>query len=333
MSPAAARKVINGRRAEIEAELTDRYHVDYTFRSNVSTEEFDIDKSLDNQARFQPIDEETVELYKEGVERGDKFPAVLAHRPGRGANPKLVIIDGNHRLVAHNRADKPLDVYEIDRATRGPAIATMTFAFNTRHGRPTSDEERVHQALYLIDNGSSQSAAAAVVNVRLALVQRAVQRSNADKRAREVGADLREWEALSAESRRRLLTISTDEGFSGSVHLAQVAHLGTEDIVQLVALLNTSKSAAKQRALIKAESERLQERIQDSSALGVTTRKGTTPRGRVSMVIGQILALPDDFSALARSYSTSEREDTAGRLIDASERLRKLAKTLDSSVK
>lgn len=319
-----------GRRAEIEADLTDKYHVDYSYLTGVSTSEFDIDKSLSNQARFESINDETVETYKEAIERGDKFPAVIAHRPGRGNNPKLVIIDGNHRLVAHDRADVPIDVYEVDRSVRAPAVAMMTFAFNTRHGRPTSEDERVTQAMYLIDNGSSQEAAAAAVNVPIRLVRKAVTKANADRRADEVGVERREWDTLPNVSKSRLLQINTDEGFAGAVHLAFAARLGTDEVMELTSLLNTNRSGNKQKALVKAETERYAERIQDSGVLGTTVRKALTPKSRVGMVLGQIMALPEDLDALARSYADGERSDTAMRITEAAERLQKLAKILDS---
>jgi hypothetical protein len=333
MSPARVKKAY-GRRPDIEADLADKFHVNYTLLHEVPTDQFDIDKSLANQARFEPLDEETVDTYREAVERGDEFPAVVAYRPGRALGAKLVIIDGNHRLVAHDRAGKPINVYEVERTTKGNTIALMTYAFNTKHGRPTSEEERVSHAIYLIDNGAPQEAAAAAVNVPMRLLKRALAKANADRRADEVGVDRREWESLAGTARSRLLNISTDEGFGSAVHLAYAARLGAEEVFDLVTLLNNSgKSGTKQRNLVKAETDRYSERIQDVGAgvLGSSGRKPTSPKGRVGMILGQVLALPDDLGAIARAYADNERPEAAGRLLDASERLRKLATTIDPS--
>jgi hypothetical protein len=323
-----------GRRSDIEQELTERYHVEFTYLPGVSTSEFDIDKSLKNQARFDAIDEATVELYKEAALRGDAFPAVLAYRPGRSANAKLVSIDGNHRLVSHDQAGVPLDVYEIARGTKPQTIALMTFSFNTKHGRPTSEAERVSQALYLIDNGAGQEAAAAAVNVPVRIVKKAVLKAGADKRADEVGVDRREWEALPQTSRSRLLNIGTDEGFHDAVHLAYAARLDSNEIFELTTLLNTSKSATKQRAILKAETARYADRIQDvaGGALGNAGRKPMTPKGRLMMILGQVTALPDDTRAVASSFSAQEKTDAASRLMTASEHLRKVALALDPKI-
>lgn len=325
-----------GRRAEVETDLRDKYNVQFNYHSAVPISEFDIDKSLDNQARFEALDEPTVETYKEAIERGDEFPAVIAYRPGRAQNQKLVIIDGNHRLAAHDREKQPIDVYEIDKATKAQTITLMTFSFNTRHGQPTSEEERIHQALYLMDNSATMPVAAKTVNVSERLLRKAVAKRNADNRARETECDMREWEGLGQAAKSRLLNISTDEGFAGAVHLSYAAGLDANEIFDLAALLNTSKSATKQRALIKSETQRYSDRIQTSGG-GVlaakNNRSGMNPKARLGIALGQVLALPDDLAAIARSYAEAEREDAGQRIMDAAHKLEKLARTVDPELK
>jgi hypothetical protein len=332
-----SKAALRGRRSEIENELSDTFHVDYEYRMQVPVDDFDIDRSLANQARFQALDEPTVALYQEGVERGDSFPAVIAYRAGRAASAKLVIIDGNHRLVAHERAARPVDVYEIDRGTRAQAISLMTFAFNTKHGRPTSLAERLEHAKFLVDNGASQDTAAAAVNVPLRDLKRAMTKAKSDERAKEVGADPREWEQISQSGRHRLLNVSTDEGFLDAIHLAYIAQLNAEECFELTTLLNTTKSGRKQSQLVKAERERLAERIQGVGGgvlkgAGATSHRAMSPRARLGIVLGQVIALPEDFDSLARAFGESERSESAQRVLAASERLRKLALTIDPSV-
>ncbi len=323
---AASRRKDRGKRPDIEAELSDKYAVGWDFHLSMPTSEFDIDRSLANQARFQALHEDRVQEYQEAVERGDAFPAVIAYRPGRANSAKLVIIDGNHRLVAHDRAGRPVDVYEIDRTTKPAMIAVMNYAFNARHGLAISDEEKVAHAIYLIDSGASQEAAAAAVNVRMGLLTRALNKAKADQRAREVGLDAREWDNLAQSVKNRLKQIHTDEGYAAAAHLAYQARLNTEEVVDLTSLLATSKSAAKQRALVRAEADRLADRIQDTGGglLGNATRT-MAPKARVGMLLGQVLALPDDLAGLAAAYADAEREPEGERIMEAAEKLRKLA--------
>lgn len=323
-----------GRRPDIEVELSDHYHVGFDYVSSVEIDDFDVEGSLMNQARFEAIDEDTVEQYREAIERGDPFPAVIAYRPRK--NSKLKIIDGNHRLVGHQRANKAIDVYEVASGTKPQTIALMTFAFNTRHGRPTSEEERITQALYLMDNGASVPTAASAVNVTERALRRAVAKQSADKRAIDVGIERREWDALNQSLKSRLLNISTDEGFKDAAHLAFVASLTTDEVFELVALMNESRSAAKQRAHVKLQYTVHADRIQGNAG-GVlsakTGRKTMNPKARVGMLLGQLMALPDDISQITRAYIGEERGTTAKNLMEASKRLANIAKSLDASVK
>lgn len=333
MSP--ARKLPNsvGRRPDIESDLDEKYNVQWSYLEQVPASGFDIEGSLQNQARFEAVHEDTVEQYREAVERGDPFPAVIAYR--RRKNGRLIIIDGNHRLVAHEKAGRPLDVYEVAQGTRGPTIALMTYSFNTRHGRPTTETERVSQALYLFDSGADQEKAAEAVNIPIRLLRRALTARKASERAKEQNIDDREWGSLAHAARGRLTTIKTDEGFKDATHLAFNAGLTSPEVDELVNLLNTSgRSARKHREIVKAQRGMFSDRIQDngSGTLRGKGRRPVGPRGRIGMALGQVLALPDDLSAITRAYAEGERSSTASSLLDASERLRKIALALDSSL-
>lgn len=318
----------------LEAQFAERWHVAYSYLSSVPPSEFDVDKSLANQARFDALDEKVVERYEQSLADGDVFPAVVAYRPGRAASAKLVIVDGNHRLVAHTRANLPLAVYEIERGTRRETIVLMTYVLNATHGLPSAEEERIASAVYLIQSGASQESAARELKVPLRLVKKAMAKARSDERAAEAGVNLREWDSLAGSIRNRLLNVSTDEGFAGAAHLAFAAKLDYNEVGELIALLNGSRSAAKQRAILKSETERYAERVQRTAAgvLSSAERRAMTPKARVAMMLGQVLGLPEDFTALAKSYSGEERHETAQRLSDAGERLRKLALTLDPSL-
>lgn len=323
-----------GRRPDVEHELTNKYHAKWSFLSDVKPSQFDLDKSLHNQARFEPIDEKTVELYTEAVKRGDAFPAVIAYRPG--PRQRYVIIDGNHRLSAHTNADMPLDVYEIDRDTDPRTIALMTFAFNTKHGRPTSEAERVTQALYLVDNGASIDSASAAVNISPRLLKKAIAKHKADNRADEVGLKRSEWDAISQSGKNRLLNISTDEGFAEAAKLAFAAKLDATEIFDLAALLNSSRSGTKQVAIVKAKREELLDRIQKQAGgvLGGTSgRKGMGPRQRTGIAVSNLMALPEDDNQIIAAYAAPERPNAAKTMREAGERLLRLAGKLDPNGK
>jgi hypothetical protein len=316
------------RRPDIETELSEKYGVKWAFLSGVPTSQFDYDRSMHNQARFEAVDEKTVDLYTEAVKRGDVFPAVLAYRPT--ARSRFVMIDGNHRLSAHVRAEANLSVYEVDRNTDARTIALMTFAFNTRHGRPTSEQERVVQAVYLVENGASIDAAASAVSIAPRVLKRAMARSAADARADEVGLKRNEWDTLAATTKSRLVNISTDEGFHDAALLTYAAKLDAAEVFELVALLNATKSSAKQRAIVAQQREMHSERIHATAGgvLATADRRALGPKQRLGMSLGQVLALPEDDNAIINAYAPGERAAAAKQLLSASERLARLAKAM-----
>jgi hypothetical protein len=64
--------------AKIE-EYLDKKGVKWDFHPKVERDQFDTEKSLRNQARFQALDEKRVDTYAEAMKRGDEFPPVIAH--------------------------------------------------------------------------------------------------------------------------------------------------------------------------------------------------------------------------------------------------------------
>jgi hypothetical protein len=147
---------------DIEKWLNDN-GVEWECQHDFALDDIDREKSLHNQARiFEPLDLEVVHSYGEAVKRGDIFPAIVVHKPGRS---RAVLVDGNHRRAANDEALRTVvESYVITKA-RPQTIVAMSIEANTRHGKPTSVEERIHQAVWLMDNGMSKNEAAA--NVRL----------------------------------------------------------------------------------------------------------------------------------------------------------------------
>ena len=81
-----------GRRPDIEDDLTNVYHVTWTYLPRVKLSEIDTEKSRHNQARFEPIDEKVVATYVEAMKRDEHFPPLIVYRPSKGSG--YVIIDG-----------------------------------------------------------------------------------------------------------------------------------------------------------------------------------------------------------------------------------------------
>lgn len=313
-----------------------RYKVKFDFLIDVNTTAFDIDRGLKNQVRFKPINEKTVARYEQAARLGDVFPAVMAYRPGRGVNPKLVSIGGNHRIVSHHRADRTLCVYELDRDTDAKLIALLGFKDNADHGDPATEDEALAHAFYLTENGSTIEDAAREVSAPLAKLKRMVTQAKANERANEAGLDPRIWESIrSAEARKRLLTLHTNEGFVAGATLTKDADLSSNEVDEMVTTMNQSRGGKKQADVARTFAEEIYaDRIQ-AGAGGMTDapRKGQTqrPRTKIGLAVGQINAVADDVTLIVGSYAPAERDKKAREIRLAGEKLIKLADAIVQS--
>lgn len=300
--------------------------VDWRLLPSVAAAEFDVERSLRNQARLgEPVDQEFVDRYAEAMKGGATFPAVVAARAPSG---KLVIIDGNHRLVAAKKADYKLSVYEV--TAKAQSITTMTFEANVTHGKATTEEERIHHAMFLIDSGMTKTEAAKRMNVSVAKVNKQALSTEAGRRADGAGIPRSEWEALPETARNRLSMINSDEALVGAVKLATEAGLNTQEVLDLVASLNDSKSVAKQMKVLELKRLEYADAIQDvrtgvAPAIGKRVR---SPKGALASTIGFALVMPDA-EAIVASLGQAEREEYAPRVDEAIQRLTTLRKALD----
>lgn len=317
------------RAPSVEKDLTNTYHVAWEYMSSIPLADIDVKKSLANQARFEARNEDTVKQYAEAVERGDSFPAIIVHQSSRARSPLKVIVDGNHRFAAYVLAGRShIPAYVIDQKTAPQTIALMTFAFNTRHGMPTSEEERIRSGLFLVDNGASLKVAAAAVSIPERVLTKAVGQKNADDRAKDVGVDQRKWERLGRTVRNNLASISTDEGFKEAMNLAYDAGLTSAEVQEVRTQLNgLGRGGQKQKSAVRAlATNEYHDRIQ-ASAGGVLKTGGTQgkgPRARLGMAVGQIEALGDP-SIIVRAYAAEERAEHAERVRSAAQKLTVIA--------
>ena len=331
----SATLVDTNRRPDIESYL-DGKGVKWRYLSEVKIDEIDLEKSLRNQARIkQKVDEEVITRYVEAMERGDVFPPIIFARGGRSASAKFVNIDGNHRVISKKKAGDEVytygayEVYDAD----PQVIVMMTFEANTKHGLPTSEEERVHQAIWLIDNGATKKAAAQAVNVPEKAINKLWNKVIADRRADEVGILRSHWDHLSQSIKNRLNTVATDEGFAALVELTYKAKLDWDEVNTFVSDINGSKSGNKQKAMVANWTQMLQDRIAANLGGGLTnaSRRGATPLQRYRMTLGAVLTLPEDVNGLASQFAPQERSEAAQRAREAAKRFTALAKALDSA--
>lgn len=304
---------------QIEDFLTER-GITFDLLQQVSIANIDVETSLHNQARLgQPLNEETVRRYREALKRGTKFPPALVKRQRDGS---LMVLDGNHRVAAYAAEELPIDVYECE--GRPEALTLVMYEANTQHGLPTSEEDRVAAAMYLIDQGFGMKEAADRMLVSVALVRREVARVNAERRAARVQLDPRQWGRLPDSIRTKLLQLSTDEVFDAAARLVCDTDMKTDQVLKMVTTLNRETSSQTQMDMLAALREEMAPQIRDAVVDGGRGKHGLrSPKARVNMIAAQVRGVGDVTQAVA-SIAMPERETVADTIEETITRLNEL---------
>lgn len=153
-----------GRDPRIEAWLND-HHVQWEWDPAIPLDRIDMRRSLNNQARpGEALLEDNVELCIKGFLDGNTLPPIVVRRTTPKA--KLTVTDGNHRTTA---ALDPRVAYTslpgyIYTAADETALV-MSYTCNMTHGAQLTRQQRIVQAVHLVETGMPVTRAARLMGV------------------------------------------------------------------------------------------------------------------------------------------------------------------------
>lgn len=296
----------SNRRPDIEAWL-ESFGVDWEYVPAADIGDIDIKRSLANQARFKPLDDDTVQRYEIAWTIGAKFPPIVTEVNSRTTKQKM--ISGNHRIAGAVKAKiAQVDRYEVLDA-QPSTVATMCREANNTNGLPPSEEERMTSAIFLHrSQGVPLQKAAQQYQVNFSRVQREFHKVSAAERAQAMGLDMHSFLALSQDVRGRLVTLHPDEIFAGAAALAIKAGLTINQVKDLVVQLNEAKMFAKKQSTLKAWERSLKEQIEDNLGGRKTnnSKRPITRRQRFVMAVGSIRTFGADIDGLLDTFSLNE---------------------------
>lgn len=310
----------SGRDPHVEAWL-DGLHVEWTFEPAVDLGDVDHNGSLNNQARLHALDPDVVDRYTADMALGDQFPPVLAQRRPRR---KLLLLGGNHRYNAAIKAKRPtLPMYVV---VCEPETATrLMYEDNRRHGLPPSEDERIAQAIHLVETGWTNAKAAECVGVAAHKLQAARAAARADQRARRLKID--GFEQLPRSTRARLDGVQSDPVFAEASKLIVAAGIGSgKEMQDLVSRLNDTRSEADALTLIGTETEVLRQQIQQRAG-GKGARPAATPRTKLIDAIGKLGGC-DPVDVAAGCANKEQAQSLARMVSDSRDRLDATLKAL-----
>lgn len=231
----------------------------YDFKT-INLDQIDKVASHRNQARVSgPINDETVILYGAAIESGDEFPPLVVNQRRDG---KFVVIDGNHRVAAYELNNvEQVEAYVVSDITETQRLL-LTFEANTKHGLATGLQERLRQAVNLVEMGASMIEAAKNLGLPMSRVQSAVQQFRTDKRLQQLG--VQRWDRIAPTTRRRLYNVRSDKVTAAIATLAVESQMSGPDVDSLVVRINGLRDETKQLDLVEAERELRKDEIKVS---------------------------------------------------------------------
>lgn len=245
----------------IEA-LLEREGVAWHYEPNVPLSKVDKAASLNNQARFRPLNPDHVIELAMAAEEG-QLPAMIAYYDRQGM---LVLIDGNHRLEAYlSLANTRQSDFYVVETTHPSVIGRLGRIINTINGDPLSREERLHHALHMVhvDNMTVVSAAK-LMKLPKSTVGHMVEAQDTRKRLDRFNFA----EELPVKTLCTLYRIKQDRPLLEAARLIQEGRLNSDEAAELADRI--SKAAGSEKVQMAAIEE-LRRKYYDRFAL---KRKG-----------------------------------------------------------
>jgi hypothetical protein len=311
-----------------------KFGVAWELRFDVPTTRFDVDGSLKNQARLDPYDEKRVAKYQRDLENGAVFPAVVASVEERSRGGDVyIIVDGNHRLLAHQGASRALSAYAIAGDTDPTILVQLTYVLNVDHGLGLTRQEQLQHAYYLTTTGVADEAASELMGLHsVSQLKTFISVVRADERAARLSVSPRLWAEVSDTAKARLKSISTDAGFRAAVTLLATTGVSSTVVSGMVGEINQHKDSDAQVAFVEGE---LTERYEGTVAvMGGKLQGGkrtSTPRWRLGGAMSNTMSILDDLPGTVALYRGPERGPVAVKARDAAAKLTAFAEELEAA--
>ena len=234
--------------------------------------EIDIKESLKNQARLASgaINKDQMEVYHTALTNGDLFPPIVVMKRA----DKYIIIDGNNRIAAAKQAEFeawPFGAYVVEDPTAAQ-LRSLLISANKTHGLPTSIDDRIEHAVFLVEEyGQSKTIAAQTVGVSISKLKRYFERREVADRAKRLG--IRKLHTISATSIEVLGRIRLDDIFAKAVELTIAHNLTSDEAKKFQKIIRNLHTREEQMNAIEYEDQRLKAEKREVSDLNVMARK------------------------------------------------------------
>lgn len=239
---------------DLDRAALERLGIRYELHDALPLEDLDdaASRAVWNQARLgDPVDEEHVEqLLAELVERGAEFPPIIFYQDESG---KKATLSGNHRRRVHELAERPtIRAYEANGLNglrkEDERVLRLIYEANHGHGKAVAGDDRIRQAIALIENGYTVRAASSAVGMPENRVRDKFEISRATRRLEDQDV---ETTKIHISNQRRLVNIKNDTVLKEAAKLVPLMDKQTEEVNELVKAVNAERTQEAQLAVVQ----------------------------------------------------------------------------------
>lgn len=284
-----------------------RRGVRYAPPTGIPMSMIDEKRSRQNQARRDPLVQESIDRFQAALKAGRVFPPIVVYPIGN----RLVIVDGNNR---HEAAKKQKREYIhgiiIDDETDSDLITLLTVEANASHGVTPPLDWRLRQAFHLISIGHSDEVSAEAAGISIPQLRLARSAKEAEDRAKILR--IHGFAEVSSTAKQYLNAIKLEAVFYAAAKLTCDAHLTIEQVRLMCAAVKKGRSEPDQLAIV-AEQQRLL--VAEIAAKKASGKKVTSPKNTLVAGIGMVASI-DPKSLVSQIRTVHDRDVIKGRLED-----------------
>lgn len=284
-------------------EWLQRRGVKYAPPTNIPMHMIDTKRSRGNQAREDPIVEDSVKRFTTAMKAGRSFPPIVVRPLGAGSN-KLVIVDGNNRHEAALVAKREFIFgIVIDEKTDGDLIKLLEVEANTTHGATPALGWRLQQAFHLVACGHGDELAAEAAGITTQQLRNGRAARQAEERAQILR--IHRFAELSSTSKQYLNGIKLEDVFHAAAKLTVEHMLKIEQVQSLCRAVKTGSSESDQLAIVAEQKKLL---VAENAARKALSKRVNSPKNTLAAGIG--IVMNTDSKQLVSNIRTTHDRDT-----------------------
>lgn len=300
--------------AQVESWLQ-RRGIRYAPPTGIPMEMIDTRRSRANQARKDPIVEDSVKRFTQAMKEGRVFPPIVVHRLSQDSN-KLVIVDGNNRHEAALVAKRDY-IYGIviDEKTDSDLITLLTVEANANHGVTPPLDWRIRQAFHLVSIGHKDEVAAEAAGITLNQLRSARAAKQAEERANILR--IPRFNEVGSSAKQLLNAIKLEPVFYAAAKMTVDHALTSEQVRDMCRAIKTGSTEAVQLAIV-AEQQKLL--LAENAIKKAQSKRVNSPKNALVAGIGLLMNL-DPKALTGQIRTTHDRDIVRKRLVDLEEKL------------